>query len=200
MTVPYPDGAPLREAVRRYFEANHFGDDGGYGARWVDFKIGRVPMPFPNTPARVRAVRYHDLHHVLTGYDTDLRGEFEISAWEIAAGCRGFGAAWALNLAGMAGGLITCPRREFRAFVRGRRDHTTYGEDYDALLALTVRAARLRYLCPEVTRPSAKDVARFALAVGAGLLVASVLFVLLVPIAPVGFVALRLIHRRLLTG
>ena len=25
-----------------------------------------VPLPFPNTKARVRAVRFHDLHHVLT--------------------------------------------------------------------------------------------------------------------------------------
>ena len=51
-------------------------------------------MPFPNTPSRKRAVRYHDLHHALTGYATDLTGEFEISAWEIGSGCADHVAAW----------------------------------------------------------------------------------------------------------
>src|SRR5690348_8708353 len=86
--VRYPDELTMREARDRYFEANRFGADGGYASKWVDIKLGPIPMPFPNTASRVRAVKYHDLHHVLTGYDTDWRGEFEISAWEIAAGCK----------------------------------------------------------------------------------------------------------------
>ena len=85
MLVQYPEHLPLRDARRLYFDANHFGADGGYGDKWVDFKLGKVPFPIPNSPGRVRAVRFHDLHHVLTGYDTSTIGEFEISAWEIAA-------------------------------------------------------------------------------------------------------------------
>ena len=41
-------------------------------------------MPFPNSDARRRAVKVHDLHKVLTGYQTDIFGEVEISwvgAW-----------------------------------------------------------------------------------------------------------------------
>lgn len=38
-------------------------------------------------------------------------GEFEISAWEIGAGCGDFHAAWVLNLSGMTGGLLTAPVR-----------------------------------------------------------------------------------------
>ncbi|HEY1086681.1 MAG TPA: hypothetical protein VGE37_03265, partial [Archangium sp.] len=86
----------MREAVRRYFDENGFGIDGGYGATWVDFKLGPVPFPLPNTEGRKRAVKFHDLNHVLTGYRTDTLGEFEISAWEAGAGCRDFWAAWAL--------------------------------------------------------------------------------------------------------
>ena len=104
----------MREARALYFDINHFGDSDGYDDKWVDFKLGPMPMPFPNTPARVRAVRFHDLHHVLTGYDTNTIGEFEISAWEIAAGCKGYVAAWQLNLGGMFAGLLVAPRRTWR--------------------------------------------------------------------------------------
>src|SRR5262245_53782439 len=129
MSVTYPETMTLREARRLYFEANGFGSTGGYDDAWVDFKLGPIPMPFPNTKARVRAVQYHDLNHILTEYGTDIVGEFEIAAWEIAAGCTGFGAAVALNLGGMAGGLFRCPGRTFAAFLRGRQDRTTYGDD-----------------------------------------------------------------------
>src|SRR5262245_39608544 len=124
MLVAYADTMTMREARKVYFEANGFGETGGYEDDWVDFKLGPLPMPFPNTKARKEAVRYHDLHHILTGYDTDIVGEFEISAWEIAAGCKTMAAAWALNLGGMAGGLFRAPRRVFAAFVRGRGQRT----------------------------------------------------------------------------
>ena len=95
----------MRAARARYFEANAFGADGGYDDAWVHLKVGPLPVSFPHTRERVRAVRYHDLHHVVTGYDTDLIGEFEISAWELGAGCKDFWAAWFLNLAGVAAGV-----------------------------------------------------------------------------------------------
>ncbi|MEZ4249908.1 MAG: hypothetical protein R3B99_16880 [Polyangiales bacterium] len=108
----------MREARDRYFRENGFGEDGGYGAAWVDFKLGPIPMPFPNTPGRVRAVRYHDLHHVLTGYATDTRSEFEISAYEVGVGCGSFYTAWAINLLSADDGrLLRKPRRTYRASV-----------------------------------------------------------------------------------
>ncbi|HSO31503.1 MAG TPA: hypothetical protein VLT33_03275, partial [Labilithrix sp.] len=72
MPVPYPPDLTMRAARALYFENNGFGADGGYGAAWVDFKLGPLPFPFPNTPQRIDAVKFHDLHHVLTGYDTDF--------------------------------------------------------------------------------------------------------------------------------
>src|SRR5262245_66055231 len=65
-----------------------------YDKRWVRIQVGPVPLFFPNTGARRKAVPLHDLHHVATGYATDWRGEAEISAWELGAGCGRYWAAW----------------------------------------------------------------------------------------------------------
>ena len=139
----YPGTLSLRDARRRYFDANGFGEDGGYAKRWVKVKVGPAAFWFPNTQGRVRAVRYHDLHHVATGYDTDLAGEAEIAAWEIASGCRGFFASWWLNLVAMCFGLFLAPGRIFRAFVRGRHTRNLYGEHLDEeLLARSVSDVR----------------------------------------------------------
>jgi hypothetical protein len=184
--VQYAPELTLREARDLYFRANHFGDDGGYGDAWVDFKLGPVPLPFPNTPARVRAVRYHDLHHVLTAYDTDPMGEFEISAWEIAAGCKGYLAAWQLNLGGLFAGCFVAPRRIVRAFLRGRHSETLYDRPLEELLASTVAAAR-ESMGVERETPSmrVKDGALFGLALLAGLCVTLLtlpLFLLFLPL------------------
>ncbi len=197
MRTSYEPTMTMRDAVKRYFEVNGFGANGGYDEAWVDFKLGPIPMPFPNTPARVRAVKFHDLHHILTDYDTDVRGEFEISAWEIAAGCGSFLAAWQLNLGGLAGGLFSAPIRVFRAFVRGRHTDTFYGREYDALLGLTVaEARRLARTDGPPPRATMADVAMFGLASVAGLVVGLATFALIVPILPFALVGLNLRKRQ----
>jgi len=196
MLATYPPDMPLREALQRYFEVNRFGVNGGYDDAWVDFKLGPIPLPFPNTSARLKAVRFHDLHHILTGYDTDARGEFEISAWEIAAGCRSFVAAWQLNLAGIAGGLFGAPARTFRAFMRGRNTDTFYGLNYEELLGLTVAEARARAGTNGATAPAQfADVAAFVAAALAGLVMGALMLAVIVPLLPIAFVALNLQRR-----
>jgi hypothetical protein len=144
--VTYDLAATLREARTVYFEANGFPADGGYAAKWVDFELGPIPMPFPNSDARRRAVKVHDLHHVLTGYQTDIFGEAEISAWELGAGCGNMTAAWLLNLGGMALGMLIAPRRMWRAWLRGRQSQSLYrAPSLDELLAR--RVGELRAAC-----------------------------------------------------
>ena len=192
MRVQYPETMTMREARKLYFEANGFGDNGGYDDPWVDFKLGPIPMPFPNTQGRVKAVRFHDLHHVLTGYDTDIVGEFEISAWEIAAGCKGMFAAWWLNLGGMAGGLFRAPQRTFAAFVRGRRGKTAYGEALEEVFDLTVAEARVRFVPtsePAAMRATLTDKALFTLFAAIGLVVGLVTFAFVVPLVPFGLLS-----------
>ena len=138
----YDDALRVREARARYFESNGFGD-GGYDASWVKLSLGPIPFAFPNTAARVRAVRLHDLHHVATGYDTTVLGEAEIGAWEIGSSCRGFLAAWILNLYAMQLGFWISPAAVFRAFVRGRHTGNLYRGEWDERL-LDARVGELR--------------------------------------------------------
>lgn len=132
----------LREARDRYYAANSLPPDGGYDARWVRLRIGPLPFAFPNTEGRRRIGPAHDLHHVLTGYATDLRGEGEIGAWEIGAGCRDrTGLQLELRILGFA--WPRWPRELFRAFVRGRNSRHLLGARIDdALLGRSVGAVR----------------------------------------------------------
>jgi hypothetical protein len=141
----YEDAAMLRTARAQYFRANTFGDDGGYSKSWVRVDLGPLPVWFPNTKSRRRAVPLHDLHHIATGYDTTVVGEAEIGAWELAAGCADYYAAWLLNLGAVGLGFLVAPRRVWRAFVRGRRSITLYRLGFDdEWLTETVGALRRR--------------------------------------------------------
>lgn len=192
MTAYAPDpSATLLAARDEYFRVNQFGPNGGYDDAWVDFKLGPIPMPFPNSPGRKRAVRFHDLHHALTGYATDLIGEFEISAWEIGSGCADHLAAWQLNLGGMTGGLFGAPRRTWRAFLRGRQSRNLYRSQYDeALLQRRVADVRRELLLDRPLAPARPaDAVWFALAVLAGLVIGSLFLVLMIPAAIVANLA-----------
>ena len=159
-------------------------------------------MPIPNTKGRVRAVRYHDLHHVLTGYATDTLGEFEISAWEIGSGCKEFITAWQLNLSGMFAGALLTPRRTWRAFMRGRHSNNLYGTAYDdTLLSERVDEVRSRLrIQPDGPVPpaNASDAAAFVASTAGGFTIGMTMFAFMVPMAVVANVAAAI--RRPVTG
>jgi len=171
----YEDALRVRDARARYFRDNAFGDDGGYAKRWVRIALGPVPVFVPNTAARVRAVRLHDLHHVATSYDTDLVGEAEIAAWEVGSGCDGYVAAWVLNLYAMAIGLFVGREPTWRAFVRGRRSGNLYHEGWrEGLLDESVGAMRSELALDRADTPAATsgDRALFGFWLAASLLLA----------------------------
>ncbi len=176
---PYPDSLNMLEARTRYFELNGFGTSGGYDDAFVDFALGPLSFRLPNTQARLRAVRYHDLHHVVTGYETTARGEFEISAWELGAGCRDFWAAWVLNLGGLAAGLLSMPRRTWRAFLRGRHSRSLYNEELATLLGENVGQVRARTGLDHAGAAGARasDLSLFVLSALVGAIIGSVLLV-----------------------
>jgi hypothetical protein len=173
----------VRDARARYFAANGF-DESGYTDRWVRLQAGPIPIWFPNTSARVRSIRVHDVHHVVTGYATTWTGEAEIGAWEIASGCADHAAAWVLNLMAMPIGLAIAPAATFRAFVRGRRSLNLYRATIDERLLdrrLADLVHELRLDCAP-DQPVMVDVAAFALWSVAA--VATLAVVVAAPVAP----------------
>jgi hypothetical protein len=136
-------GSSVREALDEHLAASGLPPDAGDSDLFAVVKILYLPYPIPNTRARKRAVRIHDLNHLVSGYKTDRIGELEISAWELASGgCRDYVAAWVLDLAGLLGGLMVAPRRTLRAFWAGTRQQNLYPFEYQELLSLSVADAR----------------------------------------------------------
>jgi hypothetical protein len=135
----------VRAARDRYLARNGF-STASYEAPWIEVALWGLSVPTPNTRHRQWALRVHDLHHVATQFGTDLTGEGELSAWELARGLRGLGLyVGAIVLSATLLGLLVAPRRTLHAFVRGR--HSTASlyrspRSYDQLLAMSVLELR----------------------------------------------------------
>ena len=139
-----PAAGSVRNGRDAYLRANGFSVE-AYAARWTPARILGIPFRVPNTPRHRWAIMLHDLHHVATGFATDLAGEAEISAWECRAGLRPLGLYTAVIVAGLALlGLLVAPRRTLRAWrVSGRRSlFVLPGPAYDELLAMSVAELR----------------------------------------------------------
>ena len=106
---PWPDDLSLRDARQRFFVSYGIGDDGDYDAPWQEAQFGPLRYRVPNGPWRARVLRRHDLHHLVTGYAADWRGESQISAWELGAGLGPFSYAWVIALWGLFVGLLLWP-------------------------------------------------------------------------------------------
>jgi len=149
----YSPELTLRDARTQYFAVNDFGW-GGYDDKWVKVEYGLLRFYFPNTKGRVKVVKYHDLHHILTEYETSLSGEAEIGAWEVATGCTRNLAAWLLNLSGFAAGLVINPKGVYKAFLRGRQSANLYHLPFnDELLSSRVGDLRQKLKLDEAIRP-----------------------------------------------
>jgi hypothetical protein len=152
------------ETLAAFRRAN--GIPAGEAATWT-CDIGPVRLRLPNFRWRRRAVLLHDLHHVLTGFPCTLRGEFQVAAWEFAAGRFPHAGATLFCLPLVALGMLWSPRAIWSAFLRGRRARSLYGiETDDALLALPLGALRARVIMSRrAARPT--DVRAFCLLVAA---------------------------------
>ena len=136
------------EALHDFLESNGFTIE-SYDAPTDAIPIGPVTIPLPNSEGRKKVVRFHDLHHVATGYGTDLIGEGEIGAWELRAGCTNF-ASWFYNSMAAGFGFLLSPRRVWRAFRSAKGQRTLYrlGVPYDEVLAMPIDEVRERLGLP----------------------------------------------------
>lgn len=163
----------LRQARDLFYRQHGFPQDGGVSASWWS-PIGcrDLKVYLPNFRWRRKALPYHDLHHILTGYPFRPSGEFQMSAWEFAAGRYPniYTTLFCLPLVSL--GAVLVPRRTFAAYVRGRHSKTLYCRgNYETLLNCTVEKLRREILPGDVVAPSAKDYLAYSGLVAASALV-----------------------------
>lgn len=137
-----PSHWSLREGRDLYLERNSFSMD-EYSSPTFSFYLFGRKLTLPNPPSRRRVVALHDLHHVLTGYGTDLAGEAEIGAWELRAGCN-TPFLWMINLTAAGLGLFVAPLKVLRAFRAARGQRSLYVDGRDAEAFLDTPIAELR--------------------------------------------------------
>jgi hypothetical protein len=148
--TPISKAATVREARNRYLADNGFSLE-MYAHKTFEVPVGPFTLSLPNPPSRQAAVAAHDLHHVLTGYGTDLRGEVEVSCWELRAGVGRSPLIWWIVGSAVLAGLLRFPRLSWRALKRARGARSLLRPDtnLDDLLPLSVACARERLGVPE---------------------------------------------------
>lgn len=163
---PAADEPTVAQALATSYAQSGLPADGGYSETTVTYPIGSWRLVVPNVKSRRRALRLHDLQHLATGYDTTWQGETQIAAWELAAGCGSFAAAWVLATMAFWVGLVRNPRLCWHAFLRGRRSRSLYRLPWsDEWLQITVPELRVVMALPEpgAVRPRVGDAVWFAL-------------------------------------
>jgi hypothetical protein len=118
-----------REILNKFYQENHLGEDGGDSLAYVKVELSKgFHFYFPNFDLRRKAVILHDIHHIVSGYSTDIFGESEISAWEIASGCKKYWVAFAIDTSGVMIGIPINFTKVLKAYARGRRTKNLYHE------------------------------------------------------------------------
>ncbi len=117
-----------RELLAVFYRQNNLEPDGGVNSASVKIQVSKGFSFFiPNFPSRRKAIIKHDIHHLVTGYSAgSILGESEISAWELASGCKVYWMAFLIDASGMMLGLLINPKRVLMAFARGRRTRNLY--------------------------------------------------------------------------
>jgi hypothetical protein len=142
---PWPAEWTVERGRDAYLAENGF-TVAAYEDAWTQASLWGLSLKIPNTPHHRWAIRLHDLHHVATGFGTDLTGEAEISAWEARRGLRGLDLYVGAIVSSLAlGGLAFAPRRVRRAWDAAERGTTLFNEkqlEYAALLRMTVGELR----------------------------------------------------------
>lgn len=117
----------LKEELAAFYRRCGFSDTADRQACTVPVYTGCLLVPLPNIETRHRYLKYHDLHHIATGYSTGRIGEGEVSAWELGTGSMLHSPLLGtMNLIALSTGLVLEPKRMWRAFRRGCRSRNLY--------------------------------------------------------------------------
>jgi hypothetical protein len=117
----------LEAELQDFYQQHGFGDSFGSRPRLVPVYTGCILVPLPNIETRRRFLKYHDLHHLVTGYSVGRIGEGEVSAWELGTGSAFVSPTLGvMNLIALSTGLFLEPQRMWAAFRHGCRSRNLY--------------------------------------------------------------------------
>jgi hypothetical protein len=117
----------LQDELNEFYSRCGFAPSKGPHPRTVPVFTGCLLVPMPNIETRHRYLKYHDLHHMITGYSVGRIGEGEVSAWELGTGSMlASPLLGIMNLIALSTGWILQPRRMWRAFSLGCRSRNLY--------------------------------------------------------------------------
>lgn len=137
-----------REALGEYFERRGIKPhdesiEEWLRENWVYMTILGRRVPVKPLYGYKKVVIVHDVHHVVTGYDTSWTGEFQVAAWELGSGgCGRFLLMWNNRLLTLLLGLLFAPTATLRAFARGRTQRNLYRYNCRTVLACDVDELR----------------------------------------------------------
>ncbi len=135
----------VRQSLDAFLSENGY-DAADYDAARSPAKLFGIRFSVPNPPQHRWAIMRHDLHHIATGYGTNLPGEAEVSAWEFRRGIGPLG--WyvgSIVVSACLMGLVVAPRRMLRAWwASGRHPNLFHDTEhtYEELLDFTLGTLR----------------------------------------------------------
>lgn len=118
-----------------------------YDFKWTPASLLGITFAVPNTENHRRAIMWHDLHHVATGFGTDPAGEGEVSVWELRRGLKGLDLyVSSIVIAGAMLGLVVAPKRMLRAWrasgTGGPQLFCRELSDYERVLSMSIGELR----------------------------------------------------------
>ena len=117
----------LNDELAAFYQQSGFGDEIGKRSLTVPVYTGCLLVPLPNIETRRRFLKYHDLHHLITGYGVGRIGEGEVSAWELGSGSMRISPLLGtMNLIALSTGLLLAPKRMWAAYLCGCNSDNLY--------------------------------------------------------------------------
>ncbi|MFA6087156.1 hypothetical protein [Mucilaginibacter sp.] len=116
----------VKEALIGFYKFNRLNLTQDFESHCVRVYVGCILAPVPNINARKKYLKFHDMHHVMSGYGIDRVGESEISAWELGSRSCRKPLISVMNLFALSTGFILNPKKVISAFYRGCRSKNLY--------------------------------------------------------------------------
>jgi hypothetical protein len=139
------DHLKIKDALPILYKSYNLKPDGGLHDSSVKIELlKKFSLYIPNFETRQKVVLKHDIHHVVTGYSAEMKGETEISAWELSTGCTHNWFAFSINILGMMSGVLFNLPGIWRAWMRGKTTKNLYNEKYKLEAVLNQTAEELQ--------------------------------------------------------